>query len=77
MVHESSVHNLCPLELLQLLDEAVVAKDGSGEAEGVGRRGRHALDHLVLELLEQDVDGLPGLGIRGQLLVPDHHIHLQ
>ena len=73
VLHQSLVHLLGPFKLLQFLDERVVAEDGPGQTQGVGRRARHVLDNLVLELLQDQVQVFAAFRVGVKLVVVDCH----
>ena len=52
MIDQIFVHHLRPLQLLQLLDQGIVAQDRPRQSQSVRGRARHVLDHLVLQLFQ-------------------------
>ena len=45
MINKAAVHVLCPLQLVQLLHEAVVAEDGPQADESALKRQGHEIFH--------------------------------
>ena len=76
VVDEPLVHQLRPLQLVQLLDEGVVAEDRPRQPERVRRLRAHVLDHVVLQLLQDEVEVPPLLRVGVQLVVLDRDLAL-
>lgn len=69
MIYQSLVHHLRPLQLFQLLYQGVVAQDGPGESQGVRGRRAHVLHHVMLQLLQNQVQVLALFGIGVKFVV--------
>ena len=76
VVDQPLVHQLGPLQLVQLLHEGVVAEDRPRQPQRVRSLRAHVLDHLVLQLLEDEVEVATLLGVGVQLVVLDGDLAL-
>merc|ERR1719239_860153 len=77
VINKPPVHLLGSLQLFKLLDKAVIAKDCPGQAKSVGRGARHVLHHLVLHLLQDQVQGFALFWICMKFVVLDHNVVLR
>lgn len=74
MLHQSAVHGLGALQLLQPLHQRVVAQYGARQAQRVGRARRHALDEAVFDLFQRNVQRLALRRLSVQFVVVDYHL---